>query len=175
MGRREFLFFVFLKRPGDIVRLQLNEIIPADILLLESSDKQKVCFVETANLDGETNLKQKEIIKSHESKPFIFDTEFKYVLHAEKPNVDLRKRFQTFTGARVYETGRPGTVLVLGQFWVGCFSFEVVVSGTVFSLRCFGFRTVLGFGADLGFGQFGFGTVLGFGQFFRVTFGTVSG
>ena len=84
---------VSLKRPGDIVRLQLNEIIPADILLLESSDKQKVCFVETANLDGETNLKQKEIIKSHESKPFIFDTEFKYVLHAEQPNVDLRKRF----------------------------------------------------------------------------------
>ena len=89
-----FLIFVFIKRPGDIVRLQLNEIIPADILLLESSDKQKVCFVETANLDGETNLKQKEIIKSHESKPFIFDTEFKYVLHAEKPNVDLRKRFE---------------------------------------------------------------------------------
>ena len=84
---------VSIKRPGDIVRLQLNEIIPADILLLESSDKQKVCFVETANLDGETNLKQKEIIKSHESKPFIFDTEFKYVLHAEQPNVDLRKRF----------------------------------------------------------------------------------
>ena len=81
--------------------MQLNEIIPADILLLESSDKQKVCFVETANLDGETNLKQKEIIKSHESKPFIFDTEFKYVLHAERPNVDLRKRFssiQTFYG-----------------------------------------------------------------------------
>ena len=104
MGKREFLFFVFLKRPGDIVRLQLNEIIPADILLLESSDKQKVCFVETANLDGETNLKQKEIIKSHESKPFIFDTEFKYVLHAERPNVDLRNRFQTFFGTKVHGT-----------------------------------------------------------------------
>ena len=126
-----FIFCISKKRPGDIVRLQLNEIIPADILLLESSDKQKVCFVETANLDGETNLKQKEIIKSHESKPFIFDTEFKYVLHAEKPNVDLRKRCQTLNWARVRGMGRPGTALVLRQFWFGFGQFRAFLGRSV--------------------------------------------
>lgn len=48
---------------GDIVRLSINDVIPADILLLNSSDPHDICFIETANLDGETNLKQREIVK----------------------------------------------------------------------------------------------------------------
>ncbi len=44
---------------GDFVHLSSKEVIPADILLLRSSDTTGVCFVETSNLDGETNLKQR--------------------------------------------------------------------------------------------------------------------
>lgn len=33
--------------------------IPADVVFLSSSDKDDLCYVETANLDGETNLKLK--------------------------------------------------------------------------------------------------------------------
>lgn len=47
---------------GDFVRLSCNEIIPADMLLLHSSDPRGVCYIETANLDGETNLKQKQVV-----------------------------------------------------------------------------------------------------------------
>lgn len=46
-------------RVGDIVILRNNEMIPADMILLSSSEPQGVCFVETKNLDGETNLKVK--------------------------------------------------------------------------------------------------------------------
>lgn len=46
-------------RVGDIVLLRNNEMIPADIVLLSSSEPDGVCFVETKNLDGETNLKLK--------------------------------------------------------------------------------------------------------------------
>ena len=37
-----------------------NESFPADVLLIQSSDPKGECFIETKNLDGETNLKFKK-------------------------------------------------------------------------------------------------------------------
>lgn len=54
-------------RVGDFVQLQCNEIIPADILLLYSSDQKGICHLETANLDGETNLKQRQVVMGFSS------------------------------------------------------------------------------------------------------------
>ncbi|KAL1641076.1 phospholipid transporting ATPase [Diplodia intermedia] len=42
---------------GDFVRLYNEEEVPADIVVLATSDPDGACYVETKNLDGETNLK----------------------------------------------------------------------------------------------------------------------
>lgn len=44
---------------GDIIKVYADMEVPADMLLLASPDPEHLCYVETANLDGETNLKIK--------------------------------------------------------------------------------------------------------------------
>ena len=47
---------------GDIVKVKNNEAIPADLILIKANSKG-FCYVETKNIDGETNLKRMEVSK----------------------------------------------------------------------------------------------------------------
>nr|XP_055025598.1 probable phospholipid-transporting ATPase VD isoform X2 [Misgurnus anguillicaudatus] len=81
---------------GDLVRLSCNEIIPADMVLLYSSDPNGVCHIETANLDGETNLKQRQVVRdlTQQGSKFVPEN-FGSRIECENPNNDLR-RFRGF-------------------------------------------------------------------------------
>lgn len=44
---------------GMVVKVEENQFFPADMILLYSSGPKGICYIETKNLDGETNLKHK--------------------------------------------------------------------------------------------------------------------
>uniref|UniRef100_A0A7N8X5K4 Phospholipid-transporting ATPase n=1 Tax=Mastacembelus armatus TaxID=205130 RepID=A0A7N8X5K4_9TELE len=77
-------------RVGDFIHLSCNEIIPADMLLLYSSDPRGICYIETANLDGETNLKQRQVVSDFSLQGLeIHPDSFNSRIECENPNNDL--------------------------------------------------------------------------------------
>ncbi|XP_042008673.1 phospholipid-transporting ATPase 3-like isoform X2 [Salvia splendens] len=80
---------------GDIIRVNQDGFFPADLIFLASTNPDGVCYVETANLDGETNLK----IRKAPERTWDFVSpnkvsEFKGEVQCEQPNNSL----YTFTG-----------------------------------------------------------------------------
>ncbi len=53
---------------GDIVKVHVNEQIPADLVMLSSHEPDGECSITTANLDGETNLKVQILLQIHKCK-----------------------------------------------------------------------------------------------------------
>ncbi|KAI6101652.1 hypothetical protein EDD16DRAFT_1648774 [Pisolithus croceorrhizus] len=75
---------------GDIVLLRENEQVPADIVVLSTSDPNGLCYVETKNLDGETNLKVRKALRAASSLGSEEEIEkASFVLDSEPPHQNL--------------------------------------------------------------------------------------
>ena len=80
---------------GNILRVEDGHYFPADLLLLSSSEPQGMCYIETANLDGETNLKIRSSLMA--TSQIIEGTELSQMygtVEAEAPN----RRLYEFAG-----------------------------------------------------------------------------
>ncbi|XP_066240849.1 phospholipid-transporting ATPase VD [Saccopteryx leptura] len=81
---------------GDFIRLSCNEVIPADMVLLFSTDPDGICHIETSGLDGESNLKQRQVVRGYAEQDSEVDPEkFSSKIECESPNNDLN-RFRGF-------------------------------------------------------------------------------
>ncbi|KAI8541142.1 hypothetical protein RHMOL_Rhmol08G0039400 [Rhododendron molle] len=87
-------------RVGDVVKVEKDKFFPADLLLVSSSYEDGICYVETMNLDGETNLKAKRALEV--TLPLDDDMTFKDFtgkISCEDPNPNL----YTFVGNLEYD------------------------------------------------------------------------
>lgn len=75
---------------GDFVRLYNGDQIPADIVILSTSDPDGACYVETKNLDGETNLKVRQALHCGRSVKHARDCEkTEFVVESEPAHPNL--------------------------------------------------------------------------------------
>ncbi|XP_050362424.1 probable phospholipid-transporting ATPase IA isoform X4 [Nymphalis io] len=75
---------------GDICKVLNNQFFPADLVLLASSEPQGISFIETSNLDGETNLKIRQASPDTSCLDTVFAlADFRATVQCEPPNRHL--------------------------------------------------------------------------------------
>jgi phospholipid-translocating ATPase len=75
---------------GDYVMIRNDEDVPADIVILSTSEKDNLCYVETQNLDGETNLKVRQGLRATSELRTVHDCERAYFyFESEPPHANL--------------------------------------------------------------------------------------
>ncbi|KAJ0411751.1 hypothetical protein ATCC90586_006710 [Pythium insidiosum] len=120
---------------GDILLLGDREESPADVFILSTSEEEGRCFVETCNLDGETNLKRRSAIEQvarnlgyrQLNAPMLPEAEhsknvlqFRGFVEYEQPN----NRLYNFTGRMVFGSETvpigPTNIILRGCSIRGC-------------------------------------------------------
>ncbi|KAI1487303.1 P-type ATPase-like protein [Biscogniauxia mediterranea] len=77
---------------GDFVRLYNDDELPADVIVLSTSDSDGACYVETKNLDGETNLKVRQALRCGRTLRHARDCErAQFSIESESPQPNLYK------------------------------------------------------------------------------------
>ncbi|KAL1199602.1 Phospholipid-transporting ATPase 2 [Cardamine amara subsp. amara] len=76
---------------GNIVWLRENDEVPCDLVLLGTSDPQGVCYIETAALDGETDLKTRVIPSACVGIDLELLHKMKGVIECPIPDKDIRR------------------------------------------------------------------------------------
>ncbi|KAJ6371718.1 hypothetical protein OIU77_002104 [Salix suchowensis] len=76
---------------GNLVWLRENDEVPCDLVLIGTSDPQGLCYVETAALDGEIDLKTRVIPSACTGIDFELLHKIKGVIECPNPDKDIRR------------------------------------------------------------------------------------
>ncbi|KAG0447676.1 hypothetical protein HPP92_028203 [Vanilla planifolia] len=79
-------------RVGDVVKVHTNEAVPCDLVLLSTSDPTGVAYLQTINLDGESNLKTRDPLCPPENLNSTI------VIRCENPNRNIYSFHANLTG-----------------------------------------------------------------------------
>ncbi|XP_066990962.2 probable phospholipid-transporting ATPase IIB isoform X2 [Anabrus simplex] len=112
-------------RVGDLVIVEKDQRVPADLVLLRTTERSGACFVRTDQLDGETDWKLRLAVPATQkldSDLQLFD--IKASLYVEKPQRDIHSFIGTFTRHDGY--GSEDSLDVENTLWTNC----VVASGS---------------------------------------------
>lgn len=88
-------------RVGDLILVDKDERVPADLVLLRTSERSGAVFVRTDQLDGETDWKLRLAVPATQKLPSddqLFNINAS--IYAEKPQKDIHSFIGTFTRVR---------------------------------------------------------------------------
>ncbi|KEG12294.1 phospholipid-translocating ATPase [Trypanosoma grayi] len=108
---------------GDLLLLHHGQRIPADCVLLRTSEKSGTCFVRTDQLDGETDWKLRYALKATQTLSDEAIAQFRANIRCEPLHKDIYK----FVGAMDVSGGEPEAISLENTLWAGC----VVASGSL--------------------------------------------
>uniref|UniRef100_A0A8C9JNE8 Phospholipid-transporting ATPase n=1 Tax=Panthera tigris altaica TaxID=74533 RepID=A0A8C9JNE8_PANTA len=112
---------------GDLIIVEKNQRVPADMIFLRTSEKNGSCFLRTDQLDGETDWKLRLPVACAQRLPTAADLlQIRSYVYAEEPNIDIHNFVGTFTR----EDSDPPiseSLSIENTLWAG----TVIASGTV--------------------------------------------
>ncbi|XP_032461056.1 probable phospholipid-transporting ATPase IIA isoform X2 [Phocoena sinus] len=112
---------------GDLIIVEKNQRVPADMIFLRTSEKNGSCFLRTDQLDGETDWKLRLPVACTQRLPTAADLlQIRSYVYAEEPNIDIHNFVGTFTRE---DSDAPisESLSVENALWAG----TVTASGTI--------------------------------------------
>nr|XP_020030745.1 probable phospholipid-transporting ATPase IIA isoform X3 [Castor canadensis] len=112
---------------GDLIIVEKNQRVPADMIFLRTSEKNGSCFLRTDQLDGETDWKLRLPVACTQRLPTAADLlQIRAHVYAEEPNIDIHN----FVGTFNREDSDPPiseSLSIENALWAG----TIIASGTV--------------------------------------------
>uniref|UniRef100_A0A3B4WQK3 Phospholipid-transporting ATPase n=1 Tax=Seriola lalandi dorsalis TaxID=1841481 RepID=A0A3B4WQK3_SERLL len=89
---------------GDLIIVEKNQRVPADMIFLRTSERNGSCFLRTDQLDGETDWKLRLPVACTQRLPTAADLlQIRSYVYAEEPNIDIHNFIGTFTRVGLFD------------------------------------------------------------------------